>query len=179
MGHEPPRRSLSAVTGLHPIPAAPSRAWAAVKGQFRPKRSAAMVEPNSHLDRWRRVGIDRRRRCAACWVASVYSGRALPRQAAPRHHFEKRRMPTFRPCPFMISNAQCSMPGLYQMWRSSISRATILACFCAALSSASSSPSGSGIAFRPRTMMLKKYLAFKENSWGTEVFTTELSNQRG
>jgi hypothetical protein len=27
MGHEPPRRSLAAVTGLHPIPAAPSRAW--------------------------------------------------------------------------------------------------------------------------------------------------------
>ena len=25
MGHEPPRRSLAAVTGLHPIPAAPSR----------------------------------------------------------------------------------------------------------------------------------------------------------
>jgi hypothetical protein len=27
MGHEPPLRSLAAVTGLHPIPAAPSRAW--------------------------------------------------------------------------------------------------------------------------------------------------------
>ena len=27
MGHEPPRRSLAAVTGLNPIPAAPSRAW--------------------------------------------------------------------------------------------------------------------------------------------------------
>jgi hypothetical protein len=27
LGHEPPRRSLAAVTGLHPIPAAPIRAW--------------------------------------------------------------------------------------------------------------------------------------------------------
>ena len=27
MGHEPPRRTLPAVTGLHPIPATPSRAW--------------------------------------------------------------------------------------------------------------------------------------------------------
>jgi hypothetical protein len=27
LGHEPPRRSLAAVTGLHPIPAAPGRAW--------------------------------------------------------------------------------------------------------------------------------------------------------
>jgi hypothetical protein len=27
MGHEPPRRLLAAVTGLHPIPAAPSRVW--------------------------------------------------------------------------------------------------------------------------------------------------------
>jgi len=26
LGHEPPRRSLAAVTGLHPIPAAPCRA---------------------------------------------------------------------------------------------------------------------------------------------------------
>jgi hypothetical protein len=27
VGHEPPRRSLAAVTGFHPIPAAPSYAW--------------------------------------------------------------------------------------------------------------------------------------------------------
>ena len=27
LGHEPPRRSLAAVTGLHPISAAPNRAW--------------------------------------------------------------------------------------------------------------------------------------------------------
>jgi len=27
LGQEPPRRSLAAVTALHPIPAAPSRAW--------------------------------------------------------------------------------------------------------------------------------------------------------
>jgi hypothetical protein len=27
IGHEPPRRPFAAMTGLHPIPAAPSRAW--------------------------------------------------------------------------------------------------------------------------------------------------------
>jgi hypothetical protein len=33
MGHEPPRRSLAAVTGVHPIPAAPGRALAAAEKQ--------------------------------------------------------------------------------------------------------------------------------------------------
>ena len=75
----------------------------------------------------------------------------------PWRRFEKCTTPTFRPFPFVISNAQCSRPRLYQWRRSSISRATILACSRACLSPANTLPSGSGIAFRPRTTILKKY----------------------
>ena len=88
--------------------------------------------------------------------------RSWPAVAAPTYRtivccFEKRTNPTFRPFPFVISNAQNSRPRLYQWRRSSISRAIILACSRASLSPARTSPSGSGIALRPRTTMLKKY----------------------